>query len=127
MRAVLGLIVGIVVGVLTVALVERIGGLLAPAPPSFTRLTPAELPAAIAALPLANKLSVVLAWFLGALGGAALAVGVSCRAWPGWVVAGLILALVLLTILAITHPLWMAIAGIAGPLLAGFIATRLAR
>jgi len=127
MRSLIGLVAGVVVAGLTIFLVEWIGGIVAPAPAGFSRLSPAELPAAIAALPFANQLAVPVAWFLGALGGACLAVGLSNRAWTGWAVAGVILALVLLTVATIRHPLWMTVAGIAGPIVAGWIAARLAR
>lgn len=126
MGALIGLVLGLVAAGLTVFLIEGIGAAIAPAPAGFNRISPAELPAAIAALPFASKLFVPLAWFLGALGGACLATGLSRRAWTGWAVAGVILALVLITVATIRHPLWMTIAGVAGPILAGWIASRLA-
>jgi hypothetical protein len=83
---------------------------------------PAAMSAAILAAPLTAKVMLVGGAFLGTLIGGLAAVAVSRWSNAGWVVAGLMAALGLVSVLMIPHPLWMQIAAVLAPLLAGLVA-----
>lgn len=121
-RSAFAVLLGVVIGATIVFIVERLGHVFFPAPPGFDPSSPS----AIAALPLAAKLSVLVAWFAGALGGGALAALIARRWAPAaWVVAMTILLLAGTSLAAIAHPLWMAIGAVLASLLAGWLAVKL--
>ncbi|HBS33318.1 MAG TPA: hypothetical protein DEA40_16565 [Parvularcula sp.] len=118
-RSAFAVLLGVVVGAILVFVVERMGHALFPAPPDFD----AASATAVAALPLAAKVSVLAAWFVGALGGGAVASLIARRWAPAaWVVAMTILLLAGTSLAAIAHPLWMAIGAIPAALLGGWLA-----
>lgn len=117
-RSALAVLLGVVIGAMLVFIVERAGHAFFPAPKGFD---PASA-TAVAALPFAAKLSVLAAWFAGALGGGAAAALVARRWAPAaWVVALTILLLAGTSLAAIVHPLWMAIGAIPATLLGGWL------
>lgn len=120
-RSAFAVLLGVVIGAVLVFIVERMGHAFFPAPPDFDPSSAA----AVAALPLAAKLSVLAAWFAGAFGGGALAALIARRWAPAaWVVAMTILLLAGTSLAAIEHPLWMAIGAIPATLLGGWLAVR---
>jgi len=125
MRGVLGILAGIVAVAATMMLVSLIGSQLVPEVPAVNANSIESIKATYAALGTETWLLMLLSWFLGALAGAAAAKKIAGRSWAAWTVAGLILAYLLLTVLMLPMPLWMQVAALAAPLVAGFIANRL--
>jgi hypothetical protein len=127
MRILKGIVAGIVVAFLCVFAVEWIGHSLYPTPAGLDMSEPADQARLMDAMPAAAKALVLLAWFAGALAGAWTANRIAGRSVAGWVVALLVIAAGVATMLMIPHPAWMWAGGILLPLLAGWIADRTAR
>lgn len=123
-RRIAGTFAGIVVAMLIVGLMDGLGHMLFPK--SVARSMRAEdLGAAIAAAPLAAKLIMACGWFLAALVGGLIALRLTQRRESGWIVAALILAACIYNGLSIPGvPLWMLIAGVLAPIVAGLIVAR---
>lgn len=112
-RKILGTFVGIVAAMLVVAAMDYVSRMLVPEVVSA---------ADFAAVPTSAKLVMALGWFLATLVGGLLAVRIARWAASGWIIAGLILAACLYNGFTIPGvPLWMQIAGVIAPLLAGLI------
>ena len=73
-------------------------------------------------VPLGGKLSILVAWFIGALAGAWVANAIAGRSLAGWIVVLLVIAGGIVTMLMITHPAWMWAGEIGLPLIAGWLA-----
>jgi hypothetical protein len=125
MRMTLGIVAGIVVAFLCVFAVEIVGHSLYPTPAGLDVNDPADQVRLMAAMPTAAKAVVLVAWFIGALAGAWVANRIAGHSIAGWVVALLVIAAGIATMLMIPHPAWMWAGGILLPLLAGWIAERL--
>lgn len=126
MRILLGVLAGVVLAGLCVFAVEAIGHTLYPLPAGLDPRDPADQPAMMAAMPAAAKAIVLLGWFVGAWLGAWAANRIAGRALAGWIVALLVIAAGVATMLMIPHPAWMWAGGILLPLAAGWLAQRLA-
>jgi hypothetical protein len=127
MRMVLGILAGIVVAVGCVAGVEALGHSLYPPPPGLDPTNPRDIDRLMGMLPVMALVFVVAAWFVGALVGALVANQIARQGTAGWVVALLVIAGGVATMVMIPHPAWMWAAGIALPLLAALIAARFRR
>jgi len=133
LRSLFAVIAGVVFGVVMVKIVEAVGMALFP-PPDIgvdfsnpeTLKDRAAMARFIAAVPLGGKIAVVVGWFLGALGGAVLAL-LAGRRWAplGWIVACAIFLLSVTNFFAFPHPLWMVAGAVFAALLGGFGATAL--
>jgi len=124
LRNILGVTAGVLAGALLVFAVEMVGHALFPAP-AVDFSDPQKARSAIAALPLATKLSVVVAWFAGAFGGGAVAALIAKRWAPvAWVVAATIFLLSASSLMAIPHPWWMSVAAALAAGLGGYLAVR---
>ncbi len=126
MRVILGILAGLVVAFACVFVIEAIGHSVYPSPPGLDLTNPRDIDRLMAVMPVAALAFVMVAWFVGALAGAVVANLVARRATAGWVVALLVIAAAVATMVMIPHPAWMWAAGIALPLLAGFVAARFA-
>jgi hypothetical protein len=126
MRILLGVLAGAVVAGLCVFLVEMIGHSIFPLPPGLDPKDPADQQTLMNVMPAAAKAMVLLGWFLGALLGALTANRIARRALAGWIVALLVVAAGVVTMVMIPHPGWMWAGGILLPLAAGWLARRLA-
>jgi hypothetical protein len=121
----LGVIAGIVVSGVVVALVELAGASIVPLPVGFDPARPD-----LALLGPQHFAPVAVAWLLGPLCGAIVAtkVAASRSPWPPVVVGGVFTALCAFNLLAIPgSPVFLWVAGLAGPLpfaLAGARVTR---
>lgn len=125
LRTALGIVLGLIVGLLIILAVEGVGHTIFPPPLGVNLTDPAQLSTAMLKIPLQAKIAVLLAWFLGALGGASAAnVIAGRRAWAGRSVALVILALSIFNMTTIQHPVWMAASVIGAILLGGFLADR---
>ena len=124
MDMVKGVLAGIVVAFLCVFAVEWVGHALYPPPPGLDINDPADQARLMAAMPASAKAMVLAAWFVGALLGAWTANRIALRNLAGWIVAVLVIAAGVATMVMIPHPAWMWAGGILLPLLAGWIAGR---
>lgn len=112
-RKILGTFAGIVVAMLVVGAMDYVSRMVVPGAASAGDF---------AAVPTKAKMIMALGWFLATLLGGLLAVRITRWATAAWIVAGLILAACLYNGFTIPGvPLWMQIAGVAAPLLAGLI------
>lgn len=127
MKQVLGAVLGIAVAIGVVFVVELIGHELLPRPQGYDPMTPDGAERYLRESPLVAKLALVLGWFAGALAGGWLAVRIGGRGWLAWIVAGFIVAGAIANMVMIAHPAWMQVAGVALPLLAGWLASRAGR
>ena len=129
MKIVIGLVVGLVVLVLVTGGIEWLSHTyLFPPPPGLDITNPADQARIMAAMPVGGWAMVAVAWFLGAFAGAWAANRIARSAMPGWIIALLTVAFGVYTMMTIPgHPTWMWAAGIALPLLAGWLAQRSAR
>ena len=125
MRIVMGAVAGIVVAFLCVFAVEFVAHGLYPPPAGIDASDPAGQARLMAAMPAAAKAMVLAAWFLGALAGAWTANRIAGRSLAGWIVALLVIAAGIATMVMIPHPAWMWAGGIALPLLGAWIADRM--
>lgn len=112
-RKILGTFAGIVVAMLVVGAMDYVSRMAVPGGASTEDF---------ATVPTKAKMIMALGWFLATLLGGLLAVRITRWAASGWIIAGLILAACLYNGFTIPGvPLWMQIAGVAAPLLAGLI------
>ncbi|HNS86404.1 MAG TPA: hypothetical protein PKH09_05835 [Parvularculaceae bacterium] len=123
-RSVLSVVIGVIAASALVLIVELVGHSMFPPP---TDLDPGD-PASIAKVPFSAKFAVVIAWFVGAFGGGAVASLIAKRWAPAaWVVAGTILLLAGVTMLQFPHPYWMMIGAVVATGLGGFLSTKLTK
>ncbi|MDQ3245499.1 MAG: hypothetical protein M3Q52_01150 [Pseudomonadota bacterium] len=112
-----GLVVGVLLALITMMSIEALGnslyGVSADATPS------ARAPAIALMFALAG-------WVAGTLVGSWAAIRISGHARAGWVIAGFIVAAVLLYFMLDRYPLWMMIAGVVAPPLTAWLARPLA-
>lgn len=121
LRSVLGVAAGVIVGALIIFVVEAIGHGLFPPPAGVNVKDPRALAEIMDQIPFGAKLAVLLAWFLGILGGGVVGARIGQRWAPvAWIVAATLFAMAVITMIQIPHPLWMAagsvIATVAGAL-----------
>jgi hypothetical protein len=127
MRSLLGVIAGAVVAFLCVMAVEYGAHMVYPPPPGFDFNDPEQLARAMAAAPTGAFAIVAAGWFVAALIGAWVAAAAAKRAVAGWIVTLIVVAACIANLLMIPgHPAWMWAAGILLPLIAGWLAQRLA-
>ena len=125
LRLILGIVAGVVLAFALMMALEMIGFVVFPPPVGLDPADPEDVERMMAAAPLAAKVWVVFGWLAAAVAGGWLARRLSRTDWAGWVIAGLIVVGGVVNFLNIPHPLWMQIAAVAAPLLAGWIVTRL--
>ncbi|WP_157073696.1 hypothetical protein [Sphingomonas soli] len=86
---------------------------------------PQAMNAWIAGAPIALVALYAAAWPLGALAGGVLASYISRSHVPAWIVAAIAVLLSASAMLTLTFPVWAQVVLVAGPLVAGWLATRL--
>lgn len=126
-RMILGIVAGVVVGGLVVFLVESAGHAMFPPPVGTDLSNPEAMKTLIASLPAGAIVMLLLGWFLGALAGAVTAKVIAKREMAAWIVGVIFVALTASNFIYIPHPVWMMAAGVALPLLAAWIVTRMRR
>lgn len=124
-RRIAGLVAGLVVMVLVVALAEGAGHMLYPPPEGLDITRPEDQARLMAVIPLEAKITVVVAWFLGALAGSGVAMAIGRTPLLGWAIGIIMGALSLFTTQIFPHPLWMMIAAVVLPLVAVLVAKKL--
>ena len=124
MRMFLALFGGVVAAFLCILAIEGIGHAFYAPPSDLNLAQPDDQARLMAAMPTAVKAMVLFAWFLGALVGAVIANRIARWSAAGWIVALLVVAAGIATMVMIPHPAWMWAGGIVLPLMAGWIAAR---
>ena len=124
-RGVLASIAGVVTAGIVVGLVEALGHLIYPPPEGIDLNNPEDREMLMQVIPFGAQISVVIAWFLGALAGASVGGWIGRSKIPGWVVAVFMLAASIATTQMFPHPVWMIIAAFVLPILAKLLADRL--
>lgn len=124
-RAVLATLAGLVAAMVTVGIVEMTGHAIFPPPEGLDVTNPADQARLMDVIPLGAKIAVVVAWFLGALAGCAVAAWLSRSIKPGWVVAGLLVLGGMYTMQMFPHPVWMVVCAVALPIAGKLLADRL--
>lgn len=127
MRIVAGIVVGAILAMACVFAVEWVGTMIYPPPLGIDYNNPADLDRPMTLVTPAQMAIVAFGWFLGALLGAWTANAIARRAIAGWAVALLVVALCVFNLMSLPHPAWMWGSGILLPLLAGWLAQRLAK
>lgn len=127
MRLVLGVIAGAVVAILCVIALEMLGHALYPPPPGTDISDPEQMKALMANVPAAALAIVAAASFLGSLIGALVANRIAKRPLAGWIVALLMIAGSVYTLVIIPHPLWLQVCAVLLPLLGAWLAQRMTK
>jgi hypothetical protein len=128
MRAVAGIVVGLIAGFIATVVIGIIGiGATFTAPAGMNVSNPQQVLEAFAQMPPGSKIALMIAWFSGGLVGALVAKLIARRGWVAWTVAGLAAAYVVLNILVLPLPGWMQALSIAAPLIGGLIANHLVK
>lgn len=127
-RNVLAIFLGAIVAVFVVASVEFAGMQLVPLPEGVDVTSPEAMRASMHLLPTAAFLFVLLAWVLAALVGGYLAARIGCARpiWLTMTVAGLVLAMAIINLVQLPHPVWFVAATFLLIPAAGWTAARLA-
>lgn len=107
LRTILGVIVGVVVGGAVLFGWEMLGHMIWPLPPGIDFDDAAQTKTLMMDMPLPAITWVGLGFGVGALAGASAAIAVAQgRVLPGWIIAALMFAVAVWSILTIPHPLW---------------------
>ncbi len=127
MRAIIGIVAGIVAAAAAIMAVGLVAGIFFAVEAPTDPIQNAEAAAAaISGAPMGAQILLVLSWFAGGFAGLAAGKWVARTAWPGWVVSGG-LALLLATTFLAPLPTWMQVLAVIGPLAGGLLADRLVR
>ncbi|WP_435417428.1 hypothetical protein WAB17_11180 [Parerythrobacter aurantius] len=124
-RGVAATLAGMLVAMLAVGVVEMVGHAVFPPPAGIDVTNPEDQARLMAAIPLGAKISVMLAWFVGALAGNVVATWIGRSIRPGWVVTGVLVLGGLYTTQMFPHPWWMVAGAIILPIVGKIAADRL--
>lgn len=127
MRAILGILGGLVAGAAAMLALALVGGMMFPAPGSVDPSRPQQILNAFETLPEGGKWAILISWFGGALVGAAVAKMIVRRDWAAWLVAILFALYVLASVFILPMPAWMQVVAVVLPLIGGFIANHLVK
>jgi hypothetical protein len=128
MRAVLGIVGGLVAGIVAIILVGIVGvGATFSAPPGMDPSNPRQVMEAFSNAPIAPQLAMMAAWLAGGLVGGLVAKTISRSGMIAWIVAALIAVYVLLNVFVLPLPAWMQALWIAAPLIGAFLGNHLVK
>ena len=126
LRTVLGVVIGVISGFVTIYAIEEIGHQIWPVATELNLKDKAAAAAFLAGMPLGALLTVVAAWILGAYTAAVVGLMLAKRRrLAGIVPAAMIFAATVLVLVMLPHPLWMAVGGLGGIVAAAWLADRL--
>lgn len=125
MRAVLGIIVGIVVALAAMVAIAWVGGMFFPGPASIDASSAESMASVFPDLPAGAKAAILLSWFGSALVGAYAAKRIAGQSWAAWTIAGITAVFVLLNVLILPMPGWLQAVAVAAPLIGGLIGNHL--
>ena len=124
-RMIVAIAGGLAAAILVVAMVEMAGHAAFPPPAGLDLSRPDDQARLMEAMPAAAKIVVVAAWFLGSLAGACVAIAISRRIIPAWIVGLTMVGLSLVSTQLFPHPAWMIVSAVVLPMLGVVIAKRL--
>lgn len=128
MRAILGIIGGLVAGVVAIIGVGFIGvAMTLPVPAGVNPSNTNQVIEVFANAPVAAQLAMMIAWLAGGLVGALVAKLISRTGLVAWIVVALIAAYILANVFILPLPGWMQALWIAAPLIGGFIGSHLVK
>jgi hypothetical protein len=116
MKALLGLLAGILAAALVMMAVGYVGNSLYPLHLPVDPNNQQALVEGLRTAPVGAQIWLLLSWFLGTFAAAAVAKKVSGAAWPGWTIGG-VLAALLAFIFFVPLPIWMQTLAPISPLL----------
>jgi hypothetical protein len=116
LRRIAGGVVGAITAMVVVSLVQASILLIWPSPEPFDAKDPKQLALQMAAMPVAAKLIVVIAWALGAFTGGLVAAAMARHRMPALVIGALLLIATVGNLASMPHPWWMWVFGILIPL-----------
>jgi len=126
MRAILGIIAGLVAGYLALIAIGVVGvGATYSVPRDVGLYNSRQVVELVLNMPSGPKIALLVALFGGTLAGAALAKFISRRAWAAWTIAIIFALFAGLSVLPLPIAGWMQALTIAAPLLGGLIANHL--
>ena len=125
-RLILGIAAGLLVAFATVFAIDLAGHQIYPLPSDLNLHDPEAVGAFIRTMPSGALALVLIAWFVGALGGGVVAAAISRRAGTVWLVAALVAVAGVVNVLMIPHPVLLQIGAVVAPLLGGFAASLVA-
>ena len=125
MRAVIAIVAGIVVGIVAVALIALVGGMLFPSQARIDNFNSEQLINAFSTVPTGAKVAILLSWFGGAFAGAVTAKRIAGSGWAAWTIAGIFAVYVVINVLILPMPGWLQVIAVAAPLIGGLIANHL--
>lgn len=125
MRAVLGIVAGLIGLAVAMMLVSFIGSEIISTAPAVNTSSVDAIKTTYGGLSTEARIMIIASWFFGVLAGAAIAKRIVGRPWAAWTIAGLFEAYLILTVLMLPMPVWMQVAALAAPLLAGLAANHL--
>lgn len=117
----LAVVAGIVIAFVIVFVFEAAGHGFWPPPPGVDVSNPEALKTLMPSIPVGAKVAVIVAWAAGAFAGGLVAARISKNARFAWIIGGVQLALGIVTMLSIPHPLAMWIAGVLVPMPAAML------
>ena len=120
MRRFVGVLLGTAIGLAAIYGLWRLNIAIFPWRPADFG-DPVSLAAMIEAAPLTAKALMAGGWFMGALVGGLIGVRAASWAAAGWIIAVLIALAGVYLIVEVAHPLWMQVAAVAAPFLAGLV------
>lgn len=126
MRAVGGLIAGILIAFVIAIAATILAIAFFPLPKGFEPKSQADLANYYLNAPVATLATIVIGRFLAALGGGWAGIAIGGARWIAWVIGVILSAYLLVEMSSIPHPLWMQITGIIAPLVGAAIAHHLA-
>ncbi len=129
-RKILGIILGLCVALTVIALLQALGHKLWPLPEGLDVRDKVALAEALRNAPVLALAWVAVTWFAGTLAGAYISLRVARDVWTTWpalTVEAVLLAMGVLNLMALPHPGWFWIAGLASFPLGAFAGIRLAR
>ncbi len=126
MRAVFGIIAGLVVGYVVLIAIGVAGvGATYSVPGNVNVYSSRQVVELMLSMPAGPKIALLVALFAGTLAGAALAKRISRRAWAAWTVTILYAVFAGLGVLPLPLAGWMQAVTVAAPLLGGLIGNHL--
>jgi hypothetical protein len=123
---ILGIVVGVIAGFLTIGVIEAVGHQLYPVATNVDFRDREAVKAFMASMPFGGLTFVVAAWIAGAYVAAVVGLVIGERKRiAGLVPSGLILLATVANLFMLPHPGWMGVVGLSGILLAMWLADAL--
>ena len=125
-KNIIAVIAGIIAGIFCVFIVESIGHMIYPPPADIDLKNKEDMARLMSVIPLGAKIGVLIAWLAGSFVAAATTLKLSDRNKnASWIPVGFLLLAGIATMFSFPHPTWMMVAGIALPLIGGWLAQKL--